>query len=322
MKRVLHLAGAAVLAFTAALAAAQSFPTKPIRFIAPFPAGGSSDLLARVLSQRMTEILGQPVIVDNRAGASGSTGTEMCAKAPPDGYTLVLGSIASLAINPHLLKNVGYNPAKDFAAVAAIGQAPQMLMVHPGVPTRTVQEFLELARKKPNSMTCGSGGVGTPAHFGCELLRLRGKASLLHVPYKGTGQSINDLLGGQIHAVFASMPVGYPHVKSGKLRALASTSPQRSSLAPELPTMIEAGVPDFVSQSWWGVFAPAGTPPPILRRLGDTVSSIIPEPQSKERYAVLGVEPLNITPQQLIALVRAELVSYGRIIKEVGITAQ
>jgi tripartite-type tricarboxylate transporter receptor subunit TctC len=322
MKKTLRLLGAIALAVAAALASAQSFPTKPIRFIAPFPAGGSSDLLARVLSQRMTEMLGQPVIVDNRAGASGSTGTEMCAKAPPDGYTLVLGSIASLAINPHLLKHVGYDPARDFAAVAAIGQAPQMLMVHPGMPTRTVQEFLDLARKKPNSLTCGSGGVGTPAHFGCELLRLRGNASLLHVPYKGTGQSMNDLLGGQINAVFASMPVGYPHVKSGKLRALAATSPQRSSLAPELPTMIEAGVPDFVSQSWWGVFAPAGTPAPVLRRLGDTVLAIIPEPQSKERFTVLGVEPLNLTPPQLIELVRAELVSYGKIIREVGIQAQ
>jgi tripartite-type tricarboxylate transporter receptor subunit TctC len=322
MTRTLHLALAAALAAATALAAAQNFPTKPIRFIAPFPPAGSSDLLARILSQRMAEQLGQPVIVDNRAGASGSLGTEMCAKAPADGYTLVLGSIAGFAINPHLLKHVGYDPVKDFVAVAAIGQAPQMLVVNPSLPAKTVQEFLELARKKPNALTCGSGGVGTPAHFGCELLRLRGNASLLHVPYKGTGQSITDLLGGQIHAVFASMPVGYPHVRTGKLRALASTSPQRSSLAPELPTMLEAGVPDFVSQSWWGVFAPAGTPATIVRRLGDTVTAIIPEPQAKERFAALGVEALNLTPPQLGALVRSELASYGKIIREVGIQAQ
>jgi tripartite-type tricarboxylate transporter receptor subunit TctC len=322
MTRTLHLALAAALAAATALAAAQNFPTKPIRFIAPFPPAGSSDLLARILSQRMAEQLGQPVIVDNRAGASGSLGTEMCAKAPADGYTLVLGSIAGFAINPHLLKHVGYDPVKDFVAVAAIGQAPQMLVVNPSLPAKTVQEFLELARKKPNALTCGSGGVGTPAHFGCELLRLRGNASLLHVPYKGTGQSITDLLGGQIHAVFASMPVGYPHVRTGKLRALASTSPQRSSLAPELPTMLEAGVPDFVSQSWWGVFAPAGTPATIVRRLGDTVTAIIPEPQAKERFAALGVEALNLTPAQLGALVRSELASNGKIIREVGIQAQ
>jgi len=318
----ISLTAAVALAMAATLACAQGFPTKPIRFIAPFPPAGSSDLLARILSQRMAEQLGQPVVVDNRAGASGSLGTEMCAKAPADGYTLVLGSIAGFAINPHLLKHVGYDPVKDFVAVAAIGQAPQMLVVHPGLPAKTVQEFLDLARKKPNALTCGSGGVGTPAHFGCELLRLRGNATLLHVPYKGTGQSINDLLGGQIHAVFASMPVGYPHVRTGKLRALASTSPQRSSLAPELPTMLEAGVPDFVSQSWWGVFAPRDTPAPIVRKLGDTVSAIIPEPQSKERFAALGVEPLNLTPRQLAELVRSELASYGRIVKDVGIASQ
>ena len=318
----ISLTAAGALAMAATLACAQGFPTKPIRFIAPFPPAGSSDLLARILSQRMAEQLGQPVVVDNRAGASGSLGTEMCAKAPADGYTLVLGSIAGFAINPHLLKHVGYDPVKDFVAVAAIGQSPQMLVVHPGLPAKTVQEFLDLARKKPNALTCGSGGVGTPAHFGCELLRLRGNATLLHVPYKGTGQSINDLLGGQIHAVFASMPVGYPHVRTGKLRALASTSPQRSTLAPELPTMLEAGVPDFVSQSWWGVFAPRDTPAPIVRKLGDTVSAIIREPQSKERFAALGVEPLNLTPRQLAELVRSELASYGRIVKDVGIASQ
>jgi tripartite-type tricarboxylate transporter receptor subunit TctC len=318
----ISLTAAGALAMAATLACAQGFPTKPIRFIAPFPPAGSSDLLARILSQRMAEQLGQPVVVDNRAGASGSLGTEMCAKAPADGYTLVLGSIAGFAINPHLLKHVGYDPVKDFVAVAAIGQAPQMLVVHPGLPAKTVQEFLDLARKKPNALTCGSGGVGTPAHFGCELLRLRGNATLLHVPYKGTGQSINDLLGGQIHAVFASMPVAYPHVRAGKLRALASTSPQRSTLAPELPTMLEAGVADFVSQSWWGVFAPRDTPAPIVRKLGDTVSAIILEPQSKERFAALGVEPLNLTPRQLAELVRSELASYGRIVKDVGIASQ
>jgi tripartite-type tricarboxylate transporter receptor subunit TctC len=318
----ISLTAAGALAMAATLACAQGFPTKPIRFIAPFPPAGSSDLLARILSQRMAEQLGQPVVVDNRAGASGSLGTEMCAKAPADGYTLVLGSIAGFAINPHLLKHVGYDPVKDFVAVAAIGQSPQMLVVHPGLPAKTVQEFLDLARKKPNALTCGSGGVGTPAHFGCELLRLRGNATLLHVPYKGTGQSINDLLGGQIHAVFASMPVAYPHVRAGKLRALASTSPQRSTLAPELPTMLEAGVADFVSQSWWGVFAPRDTPAPIVRKLGDTVSAIILEPQSKERFAALGVEPLNLTPRQLAELVRSELASYGRIVKDVGIASQ
>jgi tripartite-type tricarboxylate transporter receptor subunit TctC len=301
---------------------AQGYPSKPIRFIAPFPPAGSSDLIARILSQRMGEELAQPVIVDNRPGASGSLGTELCAKAPPDGYTMVLGSIAGFAINPNLLKHVGYHPVKDFAAVAALGQAPQLLVVNPSLPAKTVQEFLALARKKANALTCGSGGVGTPAHFGCELLRLRGKAQLLHVPYKGTGLSVSDLLGGQIHSVFASMPVAYPHVRAGKLRALASTSPERTTLAPELPTMIEAGVPGFVSQSWWGAFVPARTPAPIVKKLGDVVHRIIPEPQSVKSFAALGVEPLKLTPAQMHELVRTELALYATIVKEIGIAAQ
>ena len=306
----------------ATCAGAQQFPTKPIRFIAPFPAAGSSDLIARILSQRMGEELGQPVIVDNRPGVSGSLGTALCAKAPADGYTMLLGSIAALAINPRLLKNVGYDPVKDFAPVAALGQGAQLLVVNPSLPAKSVQEFLSLARKKPNSLICGSGGVGTPAHFGCELLRLRGSAQLLHVPYKGTGQSVNDLLGGQVHAVFASTPVALPHVRSGRLRALAVSSPNRSPLTPELPTMLEAGVPDFVTQSWWGAFVPAGTPAPAMRRLGDVITRVLAEPKPQEQLAALGVEPLRISPAQLAALVRTELDHYGKLVREVGIAAQ
>jgi tripartite-type tricarboxylate transporter receptor subunit TctC len=323
MRLVLLVALAApASAWAQAPSAGQSFPAKPIRFIAPFPAGGSSDLIARILSQRMQERLGHPVVVDNRPGASGSTGTEMCAKAPPDGYTIVLGSIAGFAINPHLLDTVGYDPVRDFAAVAAIAHAPQMLVVHPSLPAKTVEDFLELARKKPKALLCGSGGVGTPSHFGCELLRIKANAVLTHVPYKGTGQSVNDLLGAQIQAVFASMPVAYSHVKSGRLRALAVTSPERSTLAPELPTMIEAGVPGYVTESWWGVYAPARTPPPVLRKLGGVVDGIVLEPQSKERFAALGIEPLKMTPKELMEWVSSELANYGKIIKEVGIAKQ
>jgi tripartite-type tricarboxylate transporter receptor subunit TctC len=338
MKKIWFLLGAGALAAGVTLAGAQAastgpstelrtgsgqgYPSKPIRFIAPFPPAGSSDLIARILSQRMSEELGQPVIVDNRPGASGSLGTELCAKAPADGYTLVLGSIAGFALNPHLLAHVGYDPVNSFTAAAALGQAPQMLVVNPSLPAKTVQEFLALARRKANSLTCGSGGVGTPAHFGCELLRLRGNATLLHVPYKGTGLSVSDLLSGQIHSVFASMPVAYPHVRSGRLRGLASTSPERSTLAPELPTMIEAGVPGFVSQSWWGAFVPKGTPAPIVRKLGDTIYRILPEPQSRKSFAALGVEPLNLTGPQMGELVRAEMANWGKIIKEIGIGNQ
>jgi tripartite-type tricarboxylate transporter receptor subunit TctC len=316
------VAGACLVAAGVSLAQAQAFPSKPIRFIAPFPPAGSSDLIARILTQRMGEELGQPVVVDNRPGASGSVGTELCARAPADGYTMLLGSIAALAINPRLLKHVGYDPVKDFAPAASLGQGTQLLVVNPVLPAKTVQEFLALARKKPNSLICGSGGVGTPAHFGCELLRLRGNAQLLHVPYKGTGQSVNDLLGAQIHAVFASAPVAWPHVRAGKLRALASSGSERSALAPDLPTMLEAGVPGFVTQSWWGAFVPAGTPAPVVRRLGAVITRVLAEPQSRERLAALGVEPLKLDAAQLGELVRTELDKYGKLIKELGIAAQ
>jgi tripartite-type tricarboxylate transporter receptor subunit TctC len=314
-----------VMALTFALAFnayAQEFPVKPLRFIAPFPAAGSSDLIARILTPRMHEMLGQPVVVENRPGASGSLGMEAAAKAAPDGYTLALGSVSNLAINPFLLKHVGYDSLKDLSAVSSLARGPQMLVVHPSLPTKSVQEFLLLARRKANSLICGSGGVGTPAHFGCELLRLRGNAQLLHVPYKGTGQSINDLLGGQIHSVFASMPVAYPHVRNQRLRALASTSPKRTPLAPELPTMIEAGVPGLVSESWWGALVPAATPAPIQRRLGEVIGKILPEAETKERFLALGIEPMIMPIEEFRAMIRSEFATWGKIVKEIGIGTQ
>ena len=318
---LLGVAFALVLA-PAAVQAQPGYPSKPIRFIAPFPPGGSSDLIARVLSQRMSEQLGQPVVIDNRPGAGGSLGTELAAKAPADGYTLVLGGVAPMAMNPHLLKRVGYDPIKDFAVVSSLARGPQLLVVHPSLPAKSVQEFLALARKKPNALICGSGGVGTPAHIGCELLRLRGNAQLLHVPYKGTGQSVNDLLGAQIHSVFASMPVCYPHVRAGRLRSLAISSRERSMLTPELPTMIEAGVPDFVTESWWGAYAPRGTPAPVVNRLAEVIGKILPEAETKERFTGLGIEALIVPAREFAALMRAELDHYGKVVKDVGIAGQ
>jgi len=321
MNAIRLLFGMLALGATAVIQA-QGYPNKPIRFIAPFPPGGSSDLIARVISQRMSEQLGQPVVIDNRPGASGSLGAELGARAPADGYTLLLGGVAPFAMNPHLLKRVGYDPFKDFAVVSSLARGPQLLVVHPSLPARTVQEYLALARKKPNALICGSGGVGTPAHIGCELLRLRGNAQLLHVPYKGTGQSVNDLLGAQIQSVFASMPVCYPHVRSGRLRALATTSRERTSLAPELPTMLEAGVADFVTESWWGAYVPSGTPAPIVQRLAAVIGRILPEAETKERFTGLGIETLIMPSKDFVAMMRAEFSNYGRVVKDVGIASQ
>ena len=300
----------------------QAYPSKPIRFVAPFPAGGSSDLIARVLGQRFAETLGQPVVVDNRPGASGSVGTALVAKSPPDGYTLALASVASHAINVHLYQRVGYDPLRDFANVSGIANAPQALVVHPGVPAKSVAELLALARQKPGSLACGSGGVGTPAHLGCEMLRVLAGIQLLHVPYKGTGQSVNDLLGGQIHLVLASMPVALAHVRTGKLRALAVSTAARTPLAPDLPTLAEAGVPGFVSESWWGIAVPAGTPQPVIERLRGETERAVADPRIQERFAALGIDPWYKSPAEFTAAIRTEIVRIGKLVREAGIKAE
>ena len=307
------------VAWAAVCAHAQTFPTKPLRLVAAFPAGGSSDLIARVVSQRLSDSLGQPVVVDNRPGVAGSLGAEVVAKSPPDGYTLLLGAVANIAMNVHLQKRVGYDPAKDFDAVGGLANAPQMLTVHPGVQARSVKEFVELARRKPDSLSCGSGGVGTPAHLLCVKTNLQFGIKLLHVPYKGTGQSINDLLGGQIHSVYASMPVGIAHVRSGKLRALAMTSDKRSQQAPDLPTFIESGVPGFISESWWGIVGPRGMPRTAVSKLSDAIGRIVAEPEIKERFAGLGIDPFPMTAAEFGAYMRSEIVRYGKLIADAGI---
>jgi tripartite-type tricarboxylate transporter receptor subunit TctC len=319
-----------VVRFLAALAAltvpagawAQAYPAKPIRFVAPFPPGGSSDLIARVLAQRYTANFGQPVVVDNRPGASGSVGAALVAKSPPDGYTLVLASVASHAINVHLYQRVGYDPLRDFASVAGIANAPQLLVIHPGVAAKSVPEFVALARQKPGGLVCGSGGVGTPAHLGCEMLNQLAGIQLLHVPYKGTGQSVNDLLGGQIHVVLASMPVAYAQVRAGKLRALAVSGAERTPLAPELPTLAEAGIRGFVSESWWGISVPAGTPAPVIEKLRAETERAVADAEIRERFVALGIDPWYKNPAEFTRYVREEIERIGKLVRAAGIKAE
>jgi tripartite-type tricarboxylate transporter receptor subunit TctC len=297
----------------------QAYPSKPIRFVAPFPAGGSSDLIARVLGQRLADALGQPVVIDNRPGASGSLGTALVAKSAPDGYTLALASIASHAINGALYKNIGYDPVRDFATVSGIANAPQALVIYPGVPAKNVGELLALARAKPDTLTCGSGGVGTPAHLGCEMLRVLAGIRIIHVPYKGTGQSVNDLLGGQIHMVLASMPVAFAHVRTGKLRALAVSTAARTPLAPDLPTLSEAGVPGYVSESWWGLTVPTGTPAPVIERLRKETERAVADPQIRERFAALGIDPWYKSPAEFREVMRTEIARTLKLVRDAGI---
>lgn len=302
-------------------AGAQAWPVKPVRLVAPFPPGGSSDLVARVVAHGLGEALGQPVITENRAGAGGSIGTAMVAKAPADGYTLLLAGIGPIATNVHLYADVGYDPVRDLAAITPVASAPTMLVGHPSVPAKTVKELLALARRKPGALTCGSGGVGTPAHLGCEMFKLLAKVDVLHVAYKGSGQAINDLIGGQIHLVFASTPVGVPNLRNGKLRGYAVTSTSRTPQAPELPTLDEAGVKGYVFDSWWGAFMPARTPASIIDRMAADIAKVVTGGEAKERFGVLGLDPYVLSPAAFAALVRADVERIGQLVRATGIRA-
>ena len=297
----------------------RAYPDKPMRLVAPFPAGGSSDLVARLVAQKLGDAWGQTVVTDNRPGVGGSLGTAIVAKAPPDGYTMVLGGSAPIAINVHLYKHVGYDPLKDLIPVSPVVTAPTMLVVNNDLPVKTVPQLIALAKAKPGVLTCGSGGIGTPAHLDCMIFQQVVGVKLLHVPYKGTGRAMNDLLGGRIQVVFASMPVSYPLMKLGKVRALAVAAKARTPLAPEIPTFAEQGVPGIVFTSWWGIFVPAHTPMALVDKLSHEIQRVIVEPELKQRFAMLGIEPLVMSQPKFAALVKAEVINFGKVVREAGL---
>jgi len=315
------LLGAALFA-AAAAAWAQAYPSKPIRFIAPFPPGGSSDVLCRVLGQKLSDLAGQPVVVENRAGASGNIGHEYGAKQPPDGYTLVLSNNAALAINPHLFKRLGFDPQGDFAPVTMVASAGQVLVVHPSVPASSVKELIALARARPGQLHFGSGGKGIPSHVAGETFKVAAGVDIVHVPYKGTVQAVGDLVGGQLQLVFSDMVPAIPHIRSGKLRPLAVTVGSRSAALPEVPTMDEAGLPGFRSVVWWAVLVPRGTPGEIIARLNADFGRIVKLPEVQERYASLGVFTEHSTPQQVTERMKSDLQEFAKILKAAGVEAE
>jgi tripartite-type tricarboxylate transporter receptor subunit TctC len=323
MRNVVRAAAAWLLCLLAAFAQAQSaYPSKPIRFIAPFPPGGSSDVLCRILGQKLSELSAQPVVVENRAGASGNIGHEYAARQPADGYTLVLSNNAALAINPHLFKRLGFDPHGDFAPVAMVASAGQVLVVHPSVPAASVRELIALAKAKPGELHFGSGGKGIPSHVAGESFKVAAGVALVHVPYKGTGQAVADLVGGQVQLVFSDMVPAMPHIKAGKLRALAVTTDQRSAALPEIPTMDEAGLAGFRSAVWWAVLVPRGTPADIVARLNGDFARIVNMPEVKERYASLGVFTEHGTPQEVTEKIRSDTQEFARILKAAGVEAE
>lgn len=309
---------AALVAAATPLATAQTFPVKPIRFVVPFAPGGGTDLIARAIGVRLTDVLGQPVVVDNRAGAGGVIGADLVAKAAPDGYTIVLGSPGPLTINPNLRPSIPYR-LKDFAPITLATISPFVLVVNPALPVASVKELIALAKSKPGALNFGSGGNGSVAHLAGEQFKALAGVQITHVPYKGSNPSIIDLIGGQLQLVIDNLPVLVLHVRSGRLKALAVGIKKRSALLPEVPTMIEAGVPGYQASTAFGVLAPAGTPRAIIARLNREIVTILRAPDLIERFAGLGLEAVGSTPEEYAGHLRAELAQYSKLIKAIGL---
>lgn len=304
-----------------AAAMAQSYPTKSIRVVVPFAPGGTTDITGRLAAQKITEAWGQNMIIDNRPGASGMIGADIVARAPPDGYTVLLGSTAEIAINQHLYSKMTYSTEKDLAPVTLAAITPLILVIHPSIPAKSVQELIQLAKAHPGQLTYASAGTGGVQHLAGELLKTTARIDITHVPYKGAGPAIGDLLGGQVSMFFSGMPPAIPHVKGGKLRALAVTTRTRSPAAPEAPTMAEAGVPGFDISNWFAYFVPAGTPKEIVSKLSTELARVLKLADVKEKLASQGAETVGNSPEQLGQFVRAESAKYAKLIKESGAKA-
>jgi tripartite-type tricarboxylate transporter receptor subunit TctC len=298
-------------------AAAQEYPNKPIRLVAPFAPGGGTDVLARIVGQRLNERWGQAVVVDNRPGAGGNIGADLVAKSSPDGYTLMLGGVPH-AISMTLYKKLPYDLARDMIATAPIATFPSMIVVHPAVGAHNVQELVSLGKAKPGALNYGSPGNGSPNHLAIELLCKLGGLKMQHIPYKSAGQVASELLGGQVQLASMGLPTAMPHVKAGKMRALAVTSASRSPMLPDLPTVAESGLPGFDVTSWYGIFAPRRTPKAVVTKLHDEVVAIVTSPDVGQRLASLGAEPYTPSLDDFAQHVRDEIAKWGKVVQESG----
>jgi tripartite-type tricarboxylate transporter receptor subunit TctC len=300
------------------LAAAQDFPNKPIRLIVPFPAGGPNDIIARVVGQRMTELIKQPVLIDNRGGQAGVLGTDAVAKANPDGYTIGIVSASALAISPTMEK-VAYDVARDFAPVTLVATVPEMLVVTSNVPAHNMAELVALAKAKPGKLNYASAGVGGLPHLAGELFKLTAKLDIVHVPYRGAAPAINDLLGQQVQMTFLDLPVLLPHIKAGTLRPIALGAPQRAPTAPDVPTTAEVGMPDLLIENWYGMIAPAKTPENIVAALNRIANEAMADPSVKQRLADQGLTLAGDTPEHFRGFIDAETKKWAKVIKDAGV---
>ncbi|MCX7199484.1 MAG: tripartite tricarboxylate transporter substrate binding protein [Proteobacteria bacterium] len=300
-------------------AAAAAWPSRTVRIVVPFGPGGSADLVARILGQRLTESLGQSVIVENRPGAGAMLGNELVAKSPPDGYTLTIGTLGPFAVNQSLFRKVPYDSQRDFAPVTLTGASSHVLVVHPSMPVKSMMELIALAKQRPGQLSFASSGIGNATHLTGELFKSMAGVDVVHVPYKGGGAAVADLIGGHVGFSFASMPSALPHVRGGKLRALAVAPAQRVPSAPELPTVAESGLPGFSSEDWQGVLAPAKTPQDILMRLNGEIHKVLGTAEVREKLDAQGFQVRLSTPQQFAELIRSESTKWAKIVKEANI---
>lgn len=319
MKRVATwMLGAAFALLAAGVAGAQSWPAKPIRWIVPFAPGGTTDILARTISDKLTIALGKPVIVENNPGAGGGVGAVQTAKAAPDGYTIMGGTISTHAINASLYKTLPYDPVKDFTPITLIARVPNLLVVNPDVPAKNVKELIALMKANPSKYTFASSGNGTSQHLSGELFKSMAGVDMQHIPYKGSPAALQDVVSGQVTMTFDNITTAWPLAKAGKLRALAVTTAKRSPIAPDVPTLAEAGLAGYEIGSWQGVFAPAGTPVDVVKRLNAEIVKIINMPDVREKLVGLGAEPVGNTPDEFAALVKGEVVKWAAVVKQSG----
>jgi tripartite-type tricarboxylate transporter receptor subunit TctC len=321
MRKVFCLGAALALALATAPTWAQNFPTKPIRFLVGFAPGGSTDIVARLIAQKLTESLGQQVVVDNRTGAGGIIAAEVLAKSPPDGHTILACTTGNFAILPYLYKTLPYNADKDLVQVTQTGSLPYIIVVHPSLPVKNVREFIAFAKAHPGQVNYASSGIGSASHLSPELFKSVAGINIVHVPYKGTGQALGDLMGGQVVMMFDQPVSTLPHVRAGKLRVLAITSSKRFPTLPDIPTVAESGLPGFEAISWAGVCAPGGTPKDIVNRLQGEVARALKLPDISERLLRDGIEPIGSTPEQFQAHIEREKIKWSKVVRDSGARA-
>jgi len=298
---------------------AQAWPAKPLRLMVPFPPGGSTDIVARIVGQKLGERLGQSIVIENRGGAGGTLGTAQVAKAAPDGYTLTVASTSTHVVAPSVYQKLDYDPVKDFAPISLMAVSPYLLVVHPAVPAKSVKELVELARKQPGKMNYASAGVGPTTHLAMEMLKSASNTYMLHIPYSGNGPAGTAVISGQVEILFGSMPAVLPHAKGGRVRALAVGTLARSPSMPEIPTIAESGYPGFDASLWLGIMAPAGTPQPVIDRLHKEIVAVVSAADTREALSKAGAEPVTSSPAELAAMVRDGVPKYAKIVNMAGV---